>query len=76
MGAGETQTSDFGERIVVDPAILAGKPVIKGTHVTVSMILGLIAHDVGFDEIIEDYPELSRDDIRAAILYADSRLEG
>jgi uncharacterized protein (DUF433 family) len=75
MSAGEAQTSDFRERIVVDPAILAGKPVIKGTHVTVSMILGLVAHGVSFDEILEDYPELSRDDIRAAILYADSRLE-
>jgi len=75
MSAGETQTSDFRERIVVDPAILAGKPAIKGTHVTVSMILGLVAHGVSFDEILEDYPELSRDDIRAAILYADSRLE-
>jgi uncharacterized protein (DUF433 family) len=76
VSAGETQTSDFSERIVVDPAILAGKPVIKGTQVSVSMILGLVAHGVSFDEILEDYPELSRDDIRAAILYADSRLEG
>jgi uncharacterized protein (DUF433 family) len=75
VSAGETHTSDFSERIVVDPAILAGKPVIKGTHVTVSMILGLVAHGVSFDELLEDYPELSRDDIRAAILYADSRLE-
>ena len=76
MSADEIQTSDFRERIVVDPAILAGKPVIRGTHVTVSMILGLVAHSVNFDEILEDYPELSGDDIRAAILYAESRLEG
>lgn len=76
MTHGEDRLPADHERIVVDPAILAGKPTIKGTNVTVSMILGLIAHDVSFDEVLEDYPELSKDDIRAAILYAESRLDG
>lgn len=75
MTGGDSRPPDFRDRIVVDPEILGGKPTIGGTRVTVSMILGLIAHGVSFDEILEDYPELSRDDIRAAILYADSRLD-
>jgi len=76
MSANDVRPFDFHDRIQSDPEVLAGKPVIKGTRISVSMILGLVAHGVTFDEIIEDYPELTADDIRAAILYADSRLDG
>lgn len=63
------------ERIVRDPAILVGKPVIKGTRISVSLILNLLAHDYTFARIVEDYPQLTEDDIRAAITYAGERLE-
>jgi uncharacterized protein (DUF433 family) len=76
MTSNDNRRSDFEDRIVADPDVLAGKPVIKGTRISVSMILGLVAHGVTFDEIIEDYPELTADDIRAAILYADAQLPG
>jgi uncharacterized protein (DUF433 family) len=75
VGVNEGQPSDFREKIVVDPKILVGKPVVKGTRIPVSMILNLVAHGYSFDQIIEDYPVLTEEDIRAAILYAGARLD-
>jgi len=57
------------KRIVVDPKVMAGKPVIKGTRITVDMILELLATGMKPEEIAEDY-NISLDDIRAALLYA------
>jgi uncharacterized protein (DUF433 family) len=64
------------ERVVSDPAILNGKPTITGTRVPVSLILNLLGHGVTFAEIVEDYPELTDDDIKAALLYAEARIKG
>ena len=66
---------DFRDRIVVDPLILVGKPVVKGTRIPVSLILNLVAHEMTFDEIVDDYPSLCVEDIRSAILYAGARLD-
>ena len=66
---------DFRDRIVVDPKILVGKPVVKGTRIPVSLILNLVAHGFTFAQIIDDYPILTEEDIRAAILYAGARLD-
>jgi uncharacterized protein (DUF433 family) len=71
----DEQAIDFDERIVVDPGILIGKPVVKGTRIPIPMILNLVAHGVTIVQIIEDYPILTRDDVRAAILYAGARLD-
>ena len=56
-------------RIVSDPHVMAGKPVIRGTRITVDMILELLASGMKPEEIAEDY-NISLDDIRAALLYA------
>ena len=56
-------------RIVVDPRIMAGKPVIKGTRITVDMILELLASGISPEEIAEDY-EISVEGVRAVLLYA------
>lgn len=66
---------DFRDRIVVDPKILVGKPVVKGARIPVSLILNLVGHGATFDEITIDYPVVTIEDIRAAILYAGARLE-
>ena len=63
------------ERVVVDPAILVGKPVIKGTRIPVSLILGLLANGADNAEIVADYPDLTDEDIRAAIAYAADRID-
>jgi uncharacterized protein (DUF433 family) len=63
------------ERVIRDPSILVGKPVIRGTRIPVSLILNLLAHDYTFAQIVEDYPQLTERDIKAAITYASERLD-
>ncbi|MEM1557480.1 MAG: DUF433 domain-containing protein [Thermoproteota archaeon] len=58
------------KRIVVDPKIMVGKPIIRGTRITVEHILRLLSQGLTFKEILEDYPHLTREDIAAALLYA------
>lgn len=57
------------ERIRIDPAICSGKPCIKGTRIWVSLILDLLASGTSEQEILEQYPQLVREDILAAIAY-------
>lgn len=59
-------------RISVDPAIVHGKPVIRGTRVTVQVILELLAAGETIDELLSEYDELTRDDVLAALEYAAS----
>ena len=56
-------------RISVDPNVCFGKPCIRGTRIWVSLILDFMANDMSFDEILTEYPQLSREGIRAAIAY-------
>jgi len=58
------------ERIVVDPKIMVGKPVIRGTRVTVEHVLTLLAQGLTFEKILKDFPHLMREDIAAVLLYA------
>ncbi|HYM13475.1 MAG TPA: DUF433 domain-containing protein [Bryobacterales bacterium] len=57
------------ERISVDPAVCFGKPCICGTRIWVSLLLDLLSNGMAIDEILADYPQLTADDIRAAIAY-------
>jgi len=63
----------FGDRITVDPAIRSGKPCIKGTRITVYDILEYLAGDMSQEQILEDFPALTRADIRAALEFAAIR---
>ena len=65
----------FIERIELNPKVCNGKPVIKGTRIPVSVILDQIAAGDSWDNIIGGYPELSTEDIQAALLYASALLE-
>lgn len=71
----EPEASTEMGRIVIDPKVLLGKPVIKGTRIPVSLVLNLLAHGYDFERIIQAYPILSREDIQAAIRYAEAVLE-
>ncbi|HEX9971614.1 MAG TPA: DUF433 domain-containing protein [bacterium] len=57
------------ERISINPNICFGKPCIRGTRIWVSLILDFLANGMTIDEILEEYPHLSKEDIRAAIAY-------
>ncbi len=63
------------KRITIDPAVMGGKPCIKGTRVTVGTIVGLLASGGSFKEILELYPYLEELDIRASLSYASWRSE-
>ncbi|MCS6847821.1 MAG: DUF433 domain-containing protein [Anaerolineae bacterium] len=62
-------------RITFNPAVMGGKPTIRGMRVTVGMIVGLIAAGYAFDEILKAYPYLEREDIIEALTYAAWRVE-
>jgi uncharacterized protein (DUF433 family) len=63
------------ERITFDPAVMGGKPCIRGMRVTVGTIVGLIASGRSEDEILRAYPYLELADLRAALAYAAWRSE-
>ena len=60
----------MSERVSVDPAICGGKPCIRGTRIMVRNILGMFAGGYTLDQVLDAYPELSRDDVVAALEYA------
>ncbi|MGQ4894434.1 MAG: DUF433 domain-containing protein [Candidatus Njordarchaeia archaeon] len=67
---------DLLKRIEINPKKMLGKPVIKGTRIPVYLILELLAARMSFEDIKEEYPSLTDDDIRAALIYAKRFLEG
>jgi uncharacterized protein (DUF433 family) len=75
LGTGR-ETVNWQERIVLDPEILAGKPVVRGTRLAVEFIIDLLGQGWSETDILENYPGLSREDIQACLLYAGSALHG
>jgi len=63
------------KRITFDPAVMGGKPCIRGIRVTVGMIVGLMAAGRSQDDILDAYPYLEAEDLRAALAYAAWRAE-
>ena len=58
------------DRIEVNPAICNGKPLIRGTRIMVRNILGMVAGGYAVDRVLEAYPDLTREDVNAALEYA------
>lgn len=65
----------FRSRIRLDPNVMGGKPVIRGTRVTVGTIVGLIAAEHSIEDVLAAYPYLQREDVLAALAYAAWRSE-
>ena len=63
------------ERIVVDTGVLGGKPVVRGTRLAVEFIVELLANGWSEEEILHNYPGLTREDIRACLGYASAVLQ-
>jgi uncharacterized protein (DUF433 family) len=61
---------DWRQRIEVNAQVMLGKPVIAGTRITVEQILRKLAENMGVEEVLRDYPRLTREDIQAALSYA------
>lgn len=62
--------SDVLARITHDPAVMGGRPCLRGMRVTVDAIVGLLGAGHSVDEILREYPYLEKDDIQAALAYA------
>lgn len=65
---------DWHNRIVSDPKLLVGKPVIKGTRISVELIPGWLANGWTFEQLLESYPHIAREDIQAALSFSAERL--
>lgn len=64
---------DYRDRIVVDPEIRFGKPTVRGTRITVGDVLGYLAGGMSDDELISEFPQLSREDIHACLAFGAAR---
>jgi uncharacterized protein (DUF433 family) len=63
------------QRITVDPNVMVGKPVVRGTRLTVEHILNLLGHGASVPDVIGDYPGLSPLDVQACLLFAGKAME-
>lgn len=72
----ETERPAYQERIMTDPGILAGKPVVRGTRIPVELVLDHLAQDPDLDELFAAYPRLTRADVQACLAYAQALVEG
>lgn len=68
------QAMRWQDHVETDPEIMLGKPVIRGTRITVELLLEKLAADISIEEILVDYPRLTRDDVLAALDYARAAL--
>lgn len=66
---GETNMNPLLQRISIDPGVCFGKPCIRGTRIWVSLILDFLANGMSIEEILAEYPQLTAEDVRAAIAY-------
>lgn len=69
---GSCYHAGMNARIIVDPAVCHGQPCIKGTRIMVSNILNLLAHGASMEEVLKGYPQLAREDVLAALEYAEA----
>ena len=60
----------YTHKIIIDPEIMLGKPVIKGTRITVELILRKLSEGQTIEQLVNSYPQLSKDDIYAALTFA------
>lgn len=73
---GKNSPSDLLSRIAVNPKILVGKPVIRGTRISVEFVIDLLASGWTTEQILEEYDHLEAEDIRACLAYASEVLHG
>ena len=69
-------STSYAERIIVDPSVLAGKPVVKGTRIPVELVLKRLAQDLDVHTLLEAYPRLTVADVQACLAYAQTLVAG
>lgn len=71
MNAERKDQANYQDRIVQDPQIMVGKPVVKGIRIPVELVLAKLAQNPDLDELFADYPRLTREDVQACLQYAE-----
>ena len=66
---------EWGDRIILDPKVLSGKPVVRGTRISVEFVVNLLANGWSEQQIQDNYPNLTTTDIRACLAYATEVLQ-
>ncbi len=66
---------EWGDRIILDPKVLSGKPVVRGTRISVEFVVNLLANGWSEQQIQDNYPNLKTTDIRACLAYATEVLQ-
>lgn len=66
---------EWNDRIVMDPGVLTGKPIIKGTRISVELVIELLARGWSHEQVIEQYDHVTREDIQACLAYASAMLK-
>ncbi len=64
---------NWRDHIAIKPGVRSGKPCIKGTRITVGDIYRMLANEMSFEEILSDFPELTKEDIQASMIFANER---
>lgn len=64
----------MNERITIDAAVLSGKPIVRGTRISVEFVVGLLAQGWSVDDVLREYDHLTREDIQACLAYAHQLL--
>ena len=65
---------NWRERVIIDPSILMGKPVIRGTRISVELVIDLLARGYTKEQILEQYDHLTAEDVQACLAYASESL--
>ena len=71
----EREQPKYQDRVIADPEILAGKPVVKGTRIPVDLVLAKLAENPDLGELFADYPRLTVEDVKACLSYARTLVE-
>lgn len=67
-------TMNWEDHIDADPAVAGGRPVVRGTRLSVDLLLGMLADGATIEQLLESYPHLTRDGVRAVFAYASAML--
>jgi len=75
MGNWSKNQQDLHHRIEINPEIMTGKPVIRGTRIPVELLVKMLAQGMNTEDIMKEYPHLTPEDVQAALLYAAESLD-
>jgi len=70
-----TEKANYHDRITQDPAVMVGKPVVKGTRIPVELVLEQLSYNLDLEELFAAYPRLTIDDVKACLAYAQAAVE-